>query len=105
MTELRLREDGVVWRSAAGEIVGLDFESAGYFGANAAAACLWPLLAQGTTRDELVRRLADEFSLEREQAGVDVDAFVSELRASGLLEPGETGDTSAGDAGTSGSSA
>jgi hypothetical protein len=84
---LRLRSSGLSWREVEGEIVALDLNTSAYIGINASGAALWPELAAGTTRDQLVRRLCESFGLERATAEHDVDAFVGALLQQGLLEP------------------
>ena len=55
---LRLRPDAVAWREVDGEVIALGLESSTYFGTNSSGAILWRRLAEGTTRAELVNRLA-----------------------------------------------
>jgi Coenzyme PQQ synthesis protein D (PqqD) len=83
---LRLRGEGLHWVETDGEVVALDDHTLEYLGANPAAAVLWKALAGGTNRDELVSCLLAEFEVEEEQARRDVDGFVAELGARGLLE-------------------
>lgn len=84
--ELRLRSDALDWREVDGEIVALDAGTSMYFAANPTGTLLWRELASGTTRDRLVTRLAQEFELELEPAGADVDRFLAQLADQGLLE-------------------
>jgi Coenzyme PQQ synthesis protein D (PqqD) len=86
MTEaLTLKPDAVQWREIEGEIVALDTDAGVYFAGNRSAAVLWPMLARGCTRGELVDRLVEAFAIDRSHAGTDVDEFVDQLRARGLL--------------------
>jgi hypothetical protein len=85
MTRLRLRDD-LVWRSAGEEIVALDGEPGRYVSTNAAGGLLWRALAEGASREELVRRLVAEFAIGVGQAEQDVDAYLAELEETGLLE-------------------
>jgi hypothetical protein len=85
--ELRLRDDELNWRELDGEIVALDGAGSTYVATNKTGATLWRLLAEGTTRDRLVEQLVDSFGVARERAEADVDAFVAELQAKGLLAP------------------
>jgi hypothetical protein len=84
MTKLRLKDD-VAWREAAGEVIALDSDKRNYVSANPAGTLLWRALDEGATRKELVERLTAEFGLDAEQSAHDVDAFVADLRANGLL--------------------
>lgn len=84
---LRLREEAVEWRLVDDEVVALDLRRSVYLALNRSASVLWPLIAEGTSRDRLVDRLAGEFALERTASERDVDAFVRDLEAQDLLEP------------------
>jgi hypothetical protein len=86
---LRLRAEGLSWREVDGELVAVDVESSTYLGANPSGMLLWQALARGTTRDDLVRILVDEFDITEERAGTDVDAYLAMLSQRGLLEAGE----------------
>jgi hypothetical protein len=89
VTILRLRAGGLTWLETDGELVALDEQSATYLSGNPAATLLWPELAAGATKDDLVEALLDAFELDREQAVADVDAFVSDLQARNLLQEEE----------------
>ena len=80
---MRLRGEGLHWRRVDDEIVLLD--GSRYLSINASGVALWALLAEGTDRDALVRRLVDVFGIDSDRAGLDVDAFVEDLEAKGLL--------------------
>jgi hypothetical protein len=86
MNRLKLREEGLTWREIDDEVVALDVETATYLSANPSGRLLWRALAFGATRDELVSCLLDEFEIDAERAGADVDAFIAELSQQGLLE-------------------
>jgi hypothetical protein len=86
MSELKLRAEGLKWRQMEEEVVALDVDSSTYVSANASGTVLWEALAEGTTRDALVDRLVEKFGIDRDQAGADVDEFVADLRARGLLQ-------------------
>jgi orotate phosphoribosyltransferase-like protein len=86
MTQLKLRGEGLTWREIDDEVVALDVESATYLSANASGRLLWRSLSEGATRQELVSCLVDEFEIDAERAGADVDAFLAELSKRGLLE-------------------
>jgi Coenzyme PQQ synthesis protein D (PqqD) len=86
VTRYRLRPEGLSWREIQGEVVAVDVPTSTYLSANDSGTLLWQALAGGATRDELAALLVERFELEPEQAGEDVDAFVAQLRAQGLLE-------------------
>ena len=86
MSELRLRSDRLHWLETDGEVVALDERSLVYLNANPTGAALWQILAQGATCEELVRGLVAEFDVDEVTAAVDVDRFLADLDARGLLE-------------------
>jgi hypothetical protein len=85
MTELTLNSDVLSWREVDGEILALDLGGSRYLGTNPAGALLWKALAAGSTREALVDALVGEFAVGRERAAADVDAFLRDLAAQGLL--------------------
>jgi coenzyme PQQ synthesis protein D (PqqD) len=85
MTELRLRSDQLYWREVDDEIVALEARGSKYLAANSSGVLLWRRLAQGATRDELVATLVEAHGIEPDVAATDVDQFVGQVRAAGLL--------------------
>ena len=85
MSELRLQQTDLHWREIDGEIIALEARGSTYVATNATGARLWQALADGTTRDALIEELVDMYGIERAQAAADVDAFVAQLSAQGLL--------------------
>jgi hypothetical protein len=86
MRSIRLRADELQWLATGGEIVALDESELEYLSTNPSGALLWEQLARGTNRAELVGRLIDSFGIERAVAERDVDAFLADLDARGLLD-------------------
>jgi hypothetical protein len=82
---LRLRDEIVTWREIDGELVVLETEHSRYLTANPAGTLLWRRLAEGSTRDVLVRALVEAYDVPVDIAGRDVDRFVAEVRSEGLL--------------------
>lgn len=82
---VQLRQDGISWQEIEGELVILDLERSVYLTTNVSGAFLSKLLVEDRTREELVSRLAEEFGIDEERAGADVDAFLEELSRRGLL--------------------
>jgi hypothetical protein len=85
---VRLRDEALDWRKIEDEVIALEGRTATYLSANPAASLLWEALARGTTRDELRSMLIEEFGLDEERAGADVDAFLTELAQHDLLVEG-----------------
>jgi hypothetical protein len=83
---LRLRGDGLHWRDIEGEVVALEERASLYFAANPSGALLWNALAEGATHEALVSALVERYQLDPDAAREDVDRFLHELAAHGLLE-------------------
>jgi hypothetical protein len=83
---LKLRAEALHWRRVDEEIVALDLRSSQYLAVNESGTVLWPLLAEGATRERLRDELTQRFALEPAAATTDVDAFVTWLRDARLLE-------------------
>ncbi len=86
MTPHRLRSDRLHWLEADGEVIALDEEALVYLNANPSGAVLWQALAKSATREELVEGLLAEFDVDEATASSDVDRFLADLDARGLLE-------------------
>jgi hypothetical protein len=82
---VRLRSDDVQWKELDDEIVVLDSKEGTYLAINGSGAVLWPALAAGATREELVKSLVDTYRIDEQVAARDADAFVASLEARGLL--------------------
>ena len=54
---------------------------------NGTAACVWELLAEERSLDELTAAVAERFDVDPETARADAKAFVDEIARIGLLEP------------------
>ncbi len=53
---------------------------------NDTAACVWELLAEDRTLDELADAVAEQFDVAPDRARADVQIFVDEITQMGLLE-------------------
>jgi hypothetical protein len=82
---LRLRAANLTWREIDGELVALEAESSRYLTANPAGTLLWRLLSGGATREQLVEALCATYGIDRERSEADVDAYLADVRAQGLL--------------------
>jgi hypothetical protein len=83
---IRLRTGDLEWRDVEGGIVAVDLEASVYLAVNRTGSLLWPMLADGARREDLIARLASEFHLDEEAAARDVDTFLAALANQGLLE-------------------
>jgi hypothetical protein len=82
---LTLRSDELVWKEIDGDVVVLDGRDAVYLTVNGSGALLWRMLAESSTREDLVGALTDAYEVDEAQAATDTDAFLGELSAKGLL--------------------
>jgi hypothetical protein len=85
-TEIKLRAADLHWREIDGEVIGLEARASTYVAANLAGSLLWRALVAGSTRERLAHELVYEYGIAPERAAADVDAFVTQLAAHGLLE-------------------
>jgi coenzyme PQQ synthesis protein D (PqqD) len=83
---IKLVSDRLEWREIDGEIVALDTEASKYLAGNHTAGALWPRLAAGATRDELLEALLARFDVDAETASRDLDTFLRSLEERGLIE-------------------
>ena len=86
VTRYRLRESKLRWLASGDEVVAFDEAGAAYFGLNTAGSVLWRLLVAGSSHDDLVLALVEEFDITAERAAVDVDAFLEQLTAADFLQ-------------------
>ncbi|MFH1112691.1 MAG: PqqD family protein [Pseudomonadota bacterium] len=54
---------------------------------NATARCVWELLAEDNSVEDLAAAVAERFDVDEERARADVQAFVDDIGRIGLLEP------------------
>lgn len=84
---MRLRANDLTWQRIDDEIIVLDLRGSSYLKLNGSGALLWEALAEGTGPPELVGVLVERYDLEERDAARDVEAFLADLQAEGLLEP------------------
>lgn len=70
------------------EVVVMSLESGDFFSLTGTARAVWYLIDGTRTRAALLADLAAQFSCEPEEMAEDVDAFLNELSAAGLLVGG-----------------
>jgi hypothetical protein len=86
MADPRLRTNDLSWREIDDEVIAVDVETSTYLGTNKAGALLWRRLSEGgATKQELVDILVETYGLDAERARTDVQAFLDDLAARGLL--------------------
>ena len=52
---------------------------------NESAAFLWKQLENDTTKEELIKKLTEEYDVDYEKASISVDKFISKLNEIGCL--------------------
>lgn len=86
MTDLRLRENDLSWREIDDEVIAVDVETSTYLGTNQAGTLLWRRLSKGgASRQDLADLLVETYGIEPERARADVQSFLDDLAAQGLL--------------------
>ena len=69
-----------------GEAVILDMESGKYHGLDSTGTKIWALLEDKISLDDLVLKLTEEYSVECEQCKSEVESFVRQMLALGLIK-------------------
>lgn len=82
---LCLRRQDLDWREIDEEIVALDGQDAVYLSVRGAGALVWRLLADSTSRGQIVDAIVQRYGIDSSRAGGDVDAFLTQLGERGLL--------------------
>jgi PqqD family protein of HPr-rel-A system len=67
------------------EIVVMQIDTGDFFSLNGTARDIWQLLDGSRDKASLVEALCAKFGADRESVEADVDAFLGQLRAAGLL--------------------
>ena len=83
--ELKLRDDELSWRQVGDEIIVLDLRSNAYLSINQSGIVLWEMLVDGSTPARMTERLVSDYSLDKDRARTDVEAFVAMLTERRLL--------------------
>ncbi len=84
-------KNGFVRREVAGNNVVVAVGEAsekfnGMMKLNGTGTFLWQLLEKGGTREELIKKLLDEYDVDEATAEKGVDSFISELEKIGCIE-------------------
>jgi hypothetical protein len=82
----RLRTADLHWQVIDGEVIALEARRSHYLAANPAGGILWRALEDGATRSGLADQLIDAYGIERDRALADVDVYLGQPAAQGLLE-------------------
>ena len=82
------RNPHTAWQTLEDGGVILDLQAHELSATNATGAAIWEALATPQTAPQLSARLAREFAVTPEEALATVRAFLAQLQAKGLVEPG-----------------
>jgi Coenzyme PQQ synthesis protein D (PqqD) len=83
--KLQLDESTMSWQDTDDGIVVLNLATSRYLVVNDSGRFLWERLLAGATARQLSEQLVEQYAIEPGQAEADVDDFVAELEATGLL--------------------
>ena len=76
----------VIAKMVGSEMVLLDYDRGIYYGLNPVGARVWQLLGDGSTPEEIVARLTDEYDVARATLEADVAALLRDLQAKELVD-------------------
>jgi hypothetical protein len=68
-----------------GEMVALDLDQGHCFGIGKIGTAIWEMAAEPVQVDEIVRRLVEQYDVERGECLGDVLTFLREIREAGLV--------------------
>lgn len=68
-----------------GEMVILHLDDGLYYSLNEVGACIWQLVQEPRSVDELVEAITSKFDVKREQCLADIEALVADLAAHQLV--------------------
>jgi hypothetical protein len=85
--DVRVRDDGVVWREVDDDVLILEMETGTYLNLNGSGKLLWLALTEGISSDRLPSLLVKSYGIPEERAREDAAAFVAALQARSLVIP------------------
>ncbi len=87
--EMKIKDDFYIKEVAGLNVVVATGEAAEDMNAminlNESAAFLWKQLENDTTKEELIKKLTEEYDVDYEKASISVDKFISKLNEIGCL--------------------
>lgn len=82
------RAEDAAWREVDGEMIVVSASRSSILALNRTGAAVWERADGTASVADIARSLAEEYGVDPGQAAEDVEAFLDELRAEGLLEEG-----------------
>ena len=76
----------VIAKMVGTEMVLLDYDRGIYYGLNPVGARVWQLLREGSTPEEIIARLTDEYDVAPATLEADVAALLRDLEAKELVD-------------------
>jgi hypothetical protein len=86
MNESYTIPEDVIWTDLSDEIVILKLDTGIYFGLDQVGARIWKLIADGRSRDQVLREITSAYETSGEQVARDFDELLSELAQEGLVK-------------------
>lgn len=91
-----VRSQSVVSRVIAGETLVIPVRKgvgdlASIYSLNPVASSIWQAIQQPREKEEIISAIEREFAAERAQIEHDVDEFLNEMHAAGLIDPIDNG--------------
>jgi hypothetical protein len=77
---------GVIAKMVGSEMVLLDYDRGIYYGLNPVGARVWQLLSEGSSVEQVIERLTDEYDVTRAALEADVAALLRDLQAKELVD-------------------
>lgn len=75
-----------LFRELDGETVLVDIDSGTYFGLDEVGTFIWQQIDEGTAVADIPARMTEAFEVEVDVARADLEAFLEQLLAKGLIE-------------------
>ena len=88
MTALIKRADRFTETMIDDEIVVMRLDNGEFFALSQTAAAIWRLIDGTRDRASLLIALGEDFTVDEQKLSADVDEFLAQLRAAGLLDDG-----------------
>lgn len=87
MGTVTINSDIIASRNNDGSIVAMKADDTDlFYKITGVATQVWHYLEEGQQVDEIIKKIAEEFSAEEEKVRSDVDAFIKDLKNFGILE-------------------
>jgi hypothetical protein len=78
--------ENVIAKMVGTEMVLLDYDRGIYYGLNPVGARVWQLLRDGSTMEEIIAQLTDEYDVASATLEADVTALLHDLEAKELVD-------------------